>query len=213
MAWRRRPPSSRRGRRCVSGSSWVRRRSSTGVRSAPPPNQALRGDDEARVHVHRRHVRIPQVRDQRDAGGPEARVLLGAGDFLAEFRRELAVHGRAMHADLLEHAAVHHRHHAAAAGPPVRALQGVRSKRPGARPPAGPAGARLRALRRPRRCRRAGVRTRRGRAPCGFEASLLSRSAWTRSSELFRRGSAADIAEVGVGEQFIERRDVRIMPC
>ena len=53
----------------------VRRRSSTGVRSAPPPNQALRGHDEARVHVHRRHMRIVQMRDQRDARGPEARVL------------------------------------------------------------------------------------------------------------------------------------------
>ena len=55
------------------------------------------------------------MRDQRDAGGPEARIVVGAGNLLAEFRRELAVHGRAMHADLLEHAAVHHRHHAAAA--------------------------------------------------------------------------------------------------
>ena len=73
------------------------------------------GDDEARVHVHRRHVRIMRMRDQRNAGGPEARIVVGARDFLAEFRREFAVHGRAMHADFLEHAAVHHRHHAAAA--------------------------------------------------------------------------------------------------
>ena len=53
---------------------------------------------------------------------PEAQKrgsVVGAGNFLAEFRRELAVHGRDMHADLLEHAAVHHRHDAAAAGRPV----------------------------------------------------------------------------------------------
>ena len=68
----------------------MRRRSSTGVRSAPPPNQALRGDDEARVHVHGRHVRVPGMGDQRNARGPEARVLGGARDLLAEFRRELA---------------------------------------------------------------------------------------------------------------------------
>src|ERR1019366_10677418 len=47
------------------------------------------------------------------AGGPEARIVGGAGDFLAEFRRELAMHGRAMHADLLERAPAHQRHHAA----------------------------------------------------------------------------------------------------
>ena len=53
--------------------------------------------------------------DQRDAGGPEARVLLGAGHLLAELGRELAVHGRGVDADLLEDAAMHHRHDAAAA--------------------------------------------------------------------------------------------------
>ena len=74
------------------------------------------GDDEARVHVHRRHMRILRMRDQRNAGGPEARILGGAGNLLAEFRREFAMHGRAMHADLLEHAPAHQRHHAAAAG-------------------------------------------------------------------------------------------------
>ena len=76
----------------------------------------LGGHDEARVHVHGRHMRVVRMRDQRNARGPEARVVVGAGNFLAEFRRELAVHGRDVHADLLEHAAVHHRHHAAAAG-------------------------------------------------------------------------------------------------
>ena len=45
----------------------------------------------------------------------EARVLVGAGDLLAELRAELAVHGRDVDADLLEHPAAHDRHHAAAA--------------------------------------------------------------------------------------------------
>ena len=88
-------------------------------------------------------MRIVQVGDQRDAGSPEARVVGGAGDVLAEFRRELAVHGRAVDADLLEHAAVHHRHHAAAARRAVWSVRchGVRTKRPGARSAKGaPAG-------------------------------------------------------------------------
>src|ERR1700688_1171264 len=60
-------------------------------------------------------MRIVRMRDQRNARGPEARIVFGAGDFLAEFRRELAMHGRAMHADFLEHAPADQRHHAAAA--------------------------------------------------------------------------------------------------
>jgi hypothetical protein len=41
-------------------------------------------------------------------------MLLGAGDLLAELRGELAEDGRGVHADLLEHAAMQHAHHAAA---------------------------------------------------------------------------------------------------
>ena len=41
--------------------------------------------------------------------------VVRAGDLLAELRRELAMHGRDVHADLLEHPARHHRHLAAAA--------------------------------------------------------------------------------------------------
>ena len=150
----------------MSGSSWVRRRSSTGVRSAPPPNQARDGHDEARVHVHRRHVRIVQMGDQRDSRGPEARIGFRAGDLLAECRREFAVHRRAMDADLLEHAA--------------RASWTSRRRRPGRRcgrsaamvcarsgpasagPSGHPSAVRPPAPRRPRRCRRAGSRTRHG---------------------------------------------------
>ena len=72
------------------------------------------GDDEARVHVHRRHVRVVQVGDERNAGGEKARVVGGAGNLLAEFRGEFAEHRRDMDADLLEYAALHHRHDAAA---------------------------------------------------------------------------------------------------
>ena len=75
----------------------------------------LGGDDEAGVHVHRRHLGRAHVRHQRDARGMEARVLVGAGNLLAELRAELAVHGRDVDADLLEHPAAHDRHHAAAA--------------------------------------------------------------------------------------------------
>src|SRR5581483_12069778 len=57
-----------------------------------------------------------QMGDQRDARSPEARILGGALNLRAEFRRELAMHRRAMHADLLEQPSAHHRHHAAATG-------------------------------------------------------------------------------------------------
>jgi hypothetical protein len=66
--------------------------------------------------VHGRHARIGHVRDQADAGGEEPRVLVRAGHVLGHLRREGPVHRRDVDADLLEQAAVHHRHHAAAAG-------------------------------------------------------------------------------------------------
>src|SRR3954471_1179209 len=56
------------------------------------------------------------MRDQRNAGGPETRVIGGARDLRAKFRCEFAVHGRAVHADFLEKPPAHHAHHAAAAG-------------------------------------------------------------------------------------------------
>ena len=72
--------------------------------------------DVARIHVHGRHVRIVHMRDQRNAGGKKTRVVGGAGNILAEFGGEFAEHGRDVDADFFEHAAVHHRHDAAAAG-------------------------------------------------------------------------------------------------
>ncbi len=74
------------------------------------------GADEAGVHVHGRDPRGAQVGDQADAGGEEAAVGLCARHGLGELRRELAVHGGDVHPDLLEEAAVHHAHDAAAAG-------------------------------------------------------------------------------------------------
>ena len=56
------------------------------------------------------------MRDQADAGGPETRVMLGARDLRAELRAELAPDGGDVHADLFEHAAMQHTHHAAATG-------------------------------------------------------------------------------------------------
>jgi hypothetical protein len=53
--------------------------------------------------------------DQRNAGGPKPRIGVGAGDLLAEFRRELAEDGRDVDADLFEYAAMQDRHHPAAA--------------------------------------------------------------------------------------------------
>ena len=71
--------------------------------------------DEARVHVHRRHMRVLRMADQRNAGRPKPRIGVGAGDLLAEFGRELAENGRDVDADLFEYAAMHDRHHPAAA--------------------------------------------------------------------------------------------------
>ena len=60
-------------------------------------------------------MRVVHMRDQGNAGGVEARVVGGAGNFLAEFRGEFAEHRRDVNADLFEDAALHHRHRAAAA--------------------------------------------------------------------------------------------------
>ena len=84
------------------------------IRPAAEPR--LGGDHEAGIHVHRRHVRIAQVRDQRNARGPEPGIVRCARDLGAELGCEFAVHGGTVHADFLEQSAAHDRHHAAAAG-------------------------------------------------------------------------------------------------
>ncbi len=89
----------------------IEQRRQVGAASEPGPG----GHDEARIHVYRRHVRIVRMCDEGNARGPEPRVGIGAGNLPAEFRRELAEHGRDVDADLLEHAARHHRHRAAPA--------------------------------------------------------------------------------------------------
>ena len=122
--------------------------------------------------------------------GPEARVVGGAGNLLAEFRRELAEHGRDVDADLLEHAALHHRHDAAAArrAAVVGALQGVRTKRPAVRgrQAARPRAGRPPAPRRPRRCRRATLRTRRARA--ALRVSRIGRRPWSVGPKIDNEG-------------------------
>ena len=106
-------------------------------------------------------MRVAHMRDQRNAGCPEPGIVGGARNLRAEFRREFAVHGRAVHADLLEQAPVHHRHHAAAAG-----LAGVVGAVPGrAHETAGlagierSAGASSSSRSKPRRYRCAALRT------------------------------------------------------
>src|SRR5690606_24508307 len=80
---------------------------------------AARGDDVARVHVHRRHQGRLHVGDERDAARPEAGVLRRARYLAAELLGEFAVHGRDVDADLLENAAAHDRHDAAATARPL----------------------------------------------------------------------------------------------
>ncbi len=88
----------------VSASSCVRRpiqhRRQVGAAAEPP----FGGHHHARIHVRGGHMGARRMGDQRHARRPEARVVLGAGDLLAELRRELAMHGGSVDAGLLEHA-------------------------------------------------------------------------------------------------------------
>ena len=59
----------------VLGAPPVQHRRQVGAAAEP----RLGGDDEARVHMHGRHVRIVQMGDQRNAGGEEARVSAAPG--------------------------------------------------------------------------------------------------------------------------------------
>ena len=106
----------------VLGSALVEHRREIGTAAEP----GFRSHHMARVHMHCRHMRVLQVGDQRDAGCPEPRIIGRAWDFLAEFGREFAEHGRHVHADLLEYAPLHDRHDATATGRPsmVGALPG-----------------------------------------------------------------------------------------
>src|SRR5690606_9685724 len=56
-------------------------------------------------------MRVLRMGDQRDAGSPEGRILLGAGDLLAELGREFAMDRGCMDADLFEDAPVHEGHY------------------------------------------------------------------------------------------------------
>ena len=92
-AWRarRRPLSSRRGRRACRDRPACGARSSTGVRSAPPPNQAFVVTTK-RVFMCTAgtcgfcRCAISEMPEAQKRGS-----LGGAGNLLAEFRRELAV--------------------------------------------------------------------------------------------------------------------------
>ena len=116
------------------------RRSSTGVRSAPPPNQALVVTTK-RVFMCTAGtcgLRRCAISEMPEAQKP---VRRRRPESAREFRREFAMYGRAVHADLLEQPAVHHRHHAAAAGPaamvraiPRRAHEAACAPRDKARP-------------------------------------------------------------------------------
>ena len=144
-------------------------------------------NDKARVHVHRRHMRIVQVRDQRDARGPEARVVGGAREspcgIPARIRRARSsnaprpsrTRGRASWPSPRRHRA----HRCGRCGSRACARNG----RPGDRRRALPPAARPRAPRTPRRSRRAGFRTMRARGPCGLRSSShpceLSRPGWS----------------------------------
>src|SRR3990172_12223765 len=85
--------------------------SEIGAAAEPAPTR----HHHARVHMRGGHIRIYGMGDEGDAARPEAWVVLGARNLLGEFRGKSSVHGRGVAADLLEHAAGHQRHDAAAA--------------------------------------------------------------------------------------------------
>ena len=171
---RRRPPSSRHGRRCVSASSWVRRRSSTGVRSAPPPNHALVVTTK-RVFMCTagtcglRRCAISEMPEAQKRG-----IVGRARNLRAELGREFAVHGRAMHADLLEQAA--------------RASSTSRRRRPWRR--YGRCA--------PTACARSG-RRRRDRAMAGASSSSFSNAAQMSSRRRFEPAARAGLAFLDQG--------------
>src|SRR5690606_40461832 len=72
--------------------------------------------------MHRRYQGILHVGHQRDARGPEARVLFGARNLLGELRREAALDGRDVYPHLFEYPAAHKAHDAAATGGTVIVL-------------------------------------------------------------------------------------------
>ena len=145
------------------------------------------------------------MRDQRNAGGPEARIFGGAGNFLAEFRRELAVHGRAMHADFLEYAAVHHRHDAAAARlrryGRCAARACARSGRP-LRASGAPAAGRPPAPRAPRKCRRASASN---QARARALRSAISGSLAHRASVIARSAACISLPTAGLPQRLAGR--------
>src|SRR3546814_4153053 len=57
-----------------------------GIQITAAAEPAFRGDDVASVHVHRRHQGRAQVRHQRDAAGPEARVGLRSEEHTSELQ-------------------------------------------------------------------------------------------------------------------------------
>ena len=113
---RRRPPASRREKRpcrdlpgCAAGrapaSDPRRRRTMTLVVTTKRVFMCTAGT------FGLRRCAISEMPDAQNRG-----IIGGARNLRAEFGREFAMHGRAVHADLLEQPAAHHRHHAAAAG-------------------------------------------------------------------------------------------------
>ena len=153
----------------VLGAAAVEHRREVGAAAEP----GLAGDDEARVHVHRRHVRVVQdarsARCRRPRSADRRRRRGCPCGIRARTRRARSSNAR-------RPSRTRGRCIIAITPPPpgragvVGALQGVRTKRPGGgRPAARRPAARPRSPRRPRRCRRAGVRTRRARALAGFQ--------------------------------------------
>ena len=98
----------------MSGSSWVRRRSSTGVRSAPPPNHQF---DVTIMRVFmctagtcgERGWTISEMPAAQKCGSSSAPAICRA-----KFGREFAVDRRDMDAGLLEQTTMQHRHLTAA---------------------------------------------------------------------------------------------------
>ena len=88
------------------------------------------GDDVARVHMRRRDERRAHMGDERDAARPEARILRGARDLVAQLGREFARYGRDVNPDLLENLPAQDRNRPAASSRPLPVLAIETARRP-----------------------------------------------------------------------------------
>ena len=138
------------------------------IRAAAKP--LLGRDDETRVHMHSRDIRIARMGDQRNPRGPKARIGRRALNLAGKFGSESSKNLRDMHARFLEDASAQRRHASAPAG-----LAGMVDARPGFD-------------------RESARRLRVRREGAGASSSSFSRAAMIFSLQVFEPGAGGALA-------------------